>query len=92
MHIIVKGRIYPVGSLYQLDGDVISNSAHASIAKSESNLSLWHRGLGHINKETLINRQSKGMVNELGIQGTDDKVACEGCLLGKQCRESFPKT
>ena len=66
-HIIVKGRIYPGGSLYQLDGDVISNCAQASIAKNESNLSLWHRRLGHINKESLINMQSKEMVKGLAI-------------------------
>ena len=90
-HIIVKGRIYPGGNLYQLDGDVISNCAQASITKNESNLSLWNRRLGHINKESLINMQSKEMVKGLAIKGTDNEVACEGCLLGKQCRESFPK-
>ena len=77
--------------MYQLDGDVISNCAQASIAKNESNLSLWHRRLGHVNKESLINMQSKEMVKGLAIKGTDNEVACEGCLLGKQCRESFPK-
>ena len=54
-------------------------------------MSLWHRRLGHINKETLISMQSKGLVNGLAIKGSDDKVACDGCLMGKQCRESFPK-
>ena len=89
--VIVQGRIAPEGNLYQLDGNVISNCAHASIATQESDLSSWHRRLGHINKETLISIQSKGMVNGLAIKGCDNEVACDGCLIGKQCRESFPK-
>ena len=32
------------------------------------------------------------MVNGLAIEGTENKVACDGCLIGKQCRESFPKS
>ena len=31
------------------------------------------------------------MVNGLATKGSDDKVACDGCLMRKQCRESFPK-
>ena len=50
--VIVQGRIAPEGNLYQLDGNVISNCAHASIVKWKSDWSLWHRKLGHINKET----------------------------------------
>ena len=89
--VIVQGRIAPEGNLYQLDGNVISNCAHASIAKRESDLSFWHRRLGHINKETLISMHSKGMINGLAVKGINNKVACDECLMGKQCRESFPK-
>ena len=31
------------------------------------------------------------MVNGLAIKGTEDKVACDGCLIGIQYRESFAK-
>ena len=65
MHIIVRGRIHPEGSLYQLDRDITFNSEYVSIAKSESNLTLWHRRLGHINKETMISMQSKGVRKNL---------------------------
>ena len=40
--VIVQGRIAPEGNMYQLDGNVISNCAHASIAKRESDLSLQY--------------------------------------------------
>ena len=42
-------------------------------------------------RQAPIRMQSKGMVNGLAIKGTNDNVASEGCLFGKQCRKSFPK-
>ena len=51
---------------------------------------LWHRRLGHLNISCLKLLQEQEMVMELPeIKAV--KEVCEGCVLGKQCREAFPK-
>ena len=50
---------------------------------------LWHLRFGHLNfgGPNLLNR--KGMVSGLPFIEKSDSL-CEGCILGKQHRESFP--
>ncbi|CAL8992473.1 unnamed protein product [Prunus brigantina] len=51
---------------------------------------LWHRRLGHLNISSLRLLQEQDMVAGLPeIKAV--KGVCEGCVLGKQCREAFPR-
>ena len=51
---------------------------------------LWHKRLGHLNFQSLKYLQQKGMVHGLSMI-QEVKEVCEGCALGKQHREAFPK-
>ncbi|CAL2271591.1 unnamed protein product [Prunus armeniaca] len=51
---------------------------------------LWHRRFGHLNMSSLKLLKEQDMVVGLPeIKGIKD--VCEGCVLGKQCREAFPR-
>lgn len=51
---------------------------------------LWHLRLGHINFGGLKLLAQKGMLMGLPFIDQPDQL-CEGCLVGKQFRKSFPK-
>ncbi|CAL2253987.1 unnamed protein product [Prunus armeniaca] len=70
------------------------------VAKAEMNLTykasvdhsteLWHRRFGHLNMRSLKLLKEQDIVVGLPeIKGI--KEVCEGCVLGKQCREAFPR-
>ena len=59
----------------------------ASVGKSTL---IWHRRMGHLNVNSLKFLQEKEMVLGLPkIKNTNE--VCEGCILGKHCRDSFPR-
>ncbi|BBN70319.1 multidrug resistance-associated protein 9 [Prunus dulcis] len=52
-------------------------------------LQTWHKRLGHLNKRSIKLLESQGMVH--GLPHLEQaSVVCEGCMLGKQHRDSFP--
>ena len=51
---------------------------------------LWHMRFGHVNFGSLKFLSSKGMVNGLPHIDHPNEL-CEGCVLGKHSRSSFPK-
>nr|XP_028952455.1 uncharacterized protein LOC114822291 [Malus domestica] len=51
---------------------------------------MWHRRLGHLNMSSLKLMQEQELVVELP-EIKVIKGVCEGCVLGKQCREAFPR-
>ncbi|KAI5336087.1 hypothetical protein L3X38_026221 [Prunus dulcis] len=51
---------------------------------------MWHRRLGHLNMSSLKLLQAQEMVVGL-LEINAVKEVCEGCVLGKQCRETFPR-
>jgi hypothetical protein len=56
---------------------------------NESTL-IWHRRMGHLNVNSLKLLQEKEMVLGLPEIKTTNNV-CEGCTLGKHCRDSFQR-
>ena len=58
-------------------------------AKVKAENSLWHLRFGHINFRGLNFLHRKGMVKGLPLVKKLDSI-CEGCILGKQHRETFP--
>lgn len=51
---------------------------------------LWHRRLGHLNFQSLKHLQDNDMVHGLPLIQEASEI-CEGCAVGKQHRDSFPK-
>ena len=65
------------------------SEANAAVTDS---LMEWHERYGHVNFQTLRKMISEGSVNDLKILNLDkDNPFCEGCILGKQHTNPFPK-
>ena len=58
-------------------------------AEVKDEKSLWHLRFGHFNFGGLNSLHWKGMVKGLPLIEKPD-ILCEGCILGKQHRETFP--
>ena len=69
---------------------IISERAHK--AEEVSDLHLWHcrlRHLGTDNVRKLFQKQTVNGMDELNT--TENKVICEGCIMGKQHHMPYPK-
>ncbi|KAI5336308.1 hypothetical protein L3X38_015575 [Prunus dulcis] len=52
-------------------------------------LQTWHKRLGHLNERSIKLLENQGMVH--GLPHLEQiSVVCEGCMLGKHHRDSFP--
>ena len=63
-------------------------AANESIYFSDAD-KLWHRRLGHINKEYLKQMKDDNMVT--GLSEKQEKVDCESCIKGKQAELPYKK-
>jgi hypothetical protein len=71
----------------------VHRSESAQVAtSSKDGLVLWHQCMGHLNVQSLKTLPS--LVSGLELpkwHGDSLPIACEGCIMGKQHRHSFPK-
>ena len=51
---------------------------------------LWHARFGHLNIRSLLRLHKSDMVSSLPSCKAPEKHVCEGCILGKMQRASFP--
>ncbi|CAL9011654.1 unnamed protein product [Prunus brigantina] len=59
-------------------------------ASVDHSTELWHRRFGHLNMSSLKLLKEQDLV--VGLPEIKRiKEVCEGCVLGKQCREAFPR-
>lgn len=94
----IDGKIKAIGkritdSIYRMDIEVVVNTIEVNIATNkEESLDLWHARLGHANKK-IVSEMAKND-NIIGMQCDKSHVPaqarCEACILGKQCRKTFP--
>jgi hypothetical protein len=81
------------GNLYRLRCKTVHRSESAQVAtSSKDGLVLWHQRMGHLNVQSLKTLPS--LVSGLELpkwHGDSLPIECEGCILGKQHRHSFPK-
>ncbi|KAL7288383.1 hypothetical protein TKK_0017712 [Trichogramma kaykai] len=78
------------GSLYKLNLRLIYSNGETNVANGS--LMEWHEKLGHVNFQTLRKMIHNNTVNDLVVNKLEEKDPfCEGCVLGKQHRNSFPK-
>ncbi|KAG6419222.1 hypothetical protein SASPL_121438 [Salvia splendens] len=61
---------------------------NALVAKSDNETRLWHFRYGHLNVNSLRVLSQNEMV--VGLPKIGERVFCEGCVYGKQCRQPFP--
>jgi hypothetical protein len=59
------------------------------VAKADDQAWLWHGRYGHLNFRALRELGLKGMVEGLPLLDRVEEF-CDGCALGKQCRQPFP--
>ena len=58
---------------------------------AEGEASRWHTRLGHANHETIRNMMRKELAIGMPKEHIESNI-CGSCLLGKQARQSFPKS
>ena len=63
--------------------------AHHLVSKTIAENELWHQRYGHLYVKGLQLLQSKDMVSGLPTIKPLEKT-CEGCMVGKQAKQSFP--
>ena len=62
---------------------------HCLLTKSEEEAWLWHQRLGHVNFKVMQLMSKNNMAH--GLPHIDQpKEICDGCLMSKQTRKSFP--
>jgi Reverse transcriptase (RNA-dependent DNA polymerase)/gag-polypeptide of LTR copia-type/Pol polyprotein, beta-barrel domain/GAG-pre-integrase domain/Integrase core domain/Domain of unknown function (DUF4219)/Zinc knuckle len=73
--------------------DIVLEASAKVATQANDKLMTWHRRFGHLNVQGLRQLVQKGMVHGLPLETIKDwKLGiCEGCLYGKQHRESFQK-
>ena len=80
--------------LYKLTmyGKCVEDSTCAVMdSQAISDAKLWHARFGHLNFASLLRLQKSEMVSSLPKLEAPVKHVCEGCILGKMQRASFPK-
>jgi hypothetical protein len=81
------------GNLYRLRCKTVHWSGSAQVAtSSKDGLVLWHQRMGHLNVQSLKTLLS--LVSGLDLpksHGDSLPIECEGCILRKQHKHSFPE-
>ncbi len=81
---------------FPAEGDALPvKDEHALVAHgtaSSTDIDTWHRRLGHLNVNTILQMAHKGMVKGMAISGTSTCTSpCEPCLKGKQTQAEIQK-
>lgn len=80
--------------LYQLDAfqPVDQSAYHAfTLTPAMIDAELWHARMGHVNFGSLMLMQRHNMLADLPLMEKPPDHICEGCILGKMHRFSFPR-
>lgn len=87
----VKGTVLATGSrvngLYQLDAEPAAKSA--MIVENHKNYDMWHQRLGHVGSQKL--KYLCEHSDDVNFSAVNSDM-CVACALGKQCRQSFPRS
>ena len=78
--------------MFILESKEVKSAMFANGSKSNTDIELWHKRIGHINLNKLKGMQSKGVV--LGLPIFEEKEingVCGACQFGSQHRHPFSK-
>ena len=78
--------------MFILDSHEMKSAMFAKSTKTDSDIQLWHKRVGHINLNKLKAMKSKGVVIVLPtFKEKEIEGVCKACQFGKQHRHPFPK-
>jgi transposase InsO family protein len=80
-----EGNLFPLKAEVQAPG----NTARLSQAV-KANIGLWHRRLGHLGADGVMQLVTKNLANDIDVSKDDKLALCKGCVHGKQHRTPFP--
>ncbi|MCO5573286.1 hypothetical protein L7F22_027055 [Adiantum nelumboides] len=81
------------GRLFKLKMNATHNANFSSHSSSSSSLILWHKRLGHIIHQSIMNLKKEGLVEGLPtFQVNEEPNLCPSCQFGKQQRRRFNKS
>ena len=88
---MTRSRMFPLKMRANLKkGAEVTTLTQETFQREEKDENwLWHLIFGHLNFGGLNLLHKKGMVKVLPLIENPDSL-CEGCILGKQQKESFP--
>ena len=98
VHITRQGRTYTKatlgGELYEVKMKIIPSSEETVLAAvkrdaSATNLSTWHRHLGHLGNTILQKLVGSNIVKGMVIMDNNLSGICEDCILGKMDKKPF---
>ncbi|KAH7297149.1 hypothetical protein KP509_26G056000 [Ceratopteris richardii] len=91
--VIIASCILCRGLYKLIDYEKFVNDSACAVHDSHamSDTKLWHACFGHLNFASLLRVQKFEMVSSLPKLEAPGKHVCEGCILGKMQRSSFPK-
>ena len=99
--IVATGEIIPSRNVYKLNHlSVAHNISSPSTSDDRAFLSqsarvptldTWHRRLGHVNNQSILDMAKKGLADGMHIDLSNHPPVCQCCILGKQRRSSVPK-
>ena len=71
------------GNAYYVKTDIVNNEKAKAVQDSE----MWHRRLGHINKDLIEEMKEKDLVQ--GVDRINERYKqCEACIEGKACQKT----
>ena len=74
------------------EGDPVPNVALFTQTSSVATLDIWHRRLGHLSTDSVLQMACRNLVNGMQISGGSPPQPCEPCLKGKQTRLEIQKS
>lgn len=80
-----------VGDLYFAREEIKSKDSVFNAVKQLKSTEIWHRRMGHVSKDALVNAVRKGYIIGPKDANTDRDIVCEVCCKGKMTRTPFPK-
>ena len=99
--VVATGEVIPSHNVYKLNHLTITHHV-SSVLPSEDRvflsqsaciptLNTWHRRLGHVNNQSILDMAKKGLANGMPIDLSNHLPVCQCCILGKQRRSVVPK-
>ena len=95
--IIIDDKSYTIGhkygKLYKLNSEPVQTSYFGSTAGGNRSQSIWHYRLGHLGANNMKKMLKEGLVDgmDCSMAELENEQVCQGCLMGKQHRNPFPK-
>ena len=77
--------------LYWFTGDP-PRVEYANISRTAPSLETWHRHLGHVSYQAVIDMAKKGLTRGMPVDLSALPPICEHCVLGKQMKMAILKT